>query len=122
MRIQRHEHSTKLWLSANDTYNWAHKAGAAWPCSQLSNRRLFVEFDQRGDLVDLAIDGGRGDQDCDSNELDAIVADHLGSSHPEAQPQYIVGRRRFPTLEAAKARAEQIRQRTGVFVAVELAR
>lgn len=83
MRIQRSEHGTKIWLSANDTYNWAHKPGAAWPCSDLSGRRVFAEFAKNGDLVDLSIDGGRGDQDCSSNELDAIMADHLGSAHPE---------------------------------------
>lgn len=80
MRILSNEHGTRLWLSANDTYNWAHKAGAAWPCSQLSNRRLFAEFDQRGDLVDMLIDGGRGEQDCDSNEFNACCTDHLRSA------------------------------------------
>jgi hypothetical protein len=82
MRKQQSEHGTKLWLSANDTYAWAHKPGAAWPCSQLSGRRLFAEFDRRGDLVDMSIDGGRGEQDCDSNEFNAIVTDYLGDANP----------------------------------------
>jgi hypothetical protein len=82
MRVQRHASATKLWLSANDTYNWANRDGNAWPCSFLSGRRLFAEFASNGDLVDLSIDGGHGDQDCPSNELDAIVADYLGSAHP----------------------------------------
>ena len=66
-----------IWLSKNDTYNWAHRDGANWPCSFLSGRRVFVEFDgQNGDLVDLLIDNGSGDQDCPSDELDAILNDH----------------------------------------------
>lgn len=70
----------KLWLSARDTYDWAHKAGAQWPCSFLADRRVFVEFDGRGDLVDVAIDGGRGEQDCPADELNAIAADYLRRS------------------------------------------
>lgn len=76
-RIQRGEYGVKLWLSANDTYDWAHRAGNSWPCSQLSNRRLFAEFDATGDLVDLSIDGGRGEQDCDATEFNAITEHYL---------------------------------------------
>ncbi len=79
MRIQRGDYGVKLWLSADDTYNWAHKRGASWPCSQLSGKRLFAEFDSRGDLVDMAVNGGRGEQDCDSAEFNAITSDYLAS-------------------------------------------
>jgi hypothetical protein len=61
-------------LSANDTYLWAHKPGAIWPCSQLSGKRLVVCVDDNG-LCDISINGR--DSDCDGNELDAITADHL---------------------------------------------
>lgn len=71
--------SVKLWISANDTRRWAHKAGAYWPCSQLADKRLFVEYDSNG-LCDLAIDGRYGD--CDANELNAIVSDHLRGKLP----------------------------------------
>ena len=64
----------KLWLSARDTYNWATKPGASWPCSQLRGLRLFVDYDRNG-LCDIAINGKSGD--CDANELNAIVADFL---------------------------------------------
>jgi hypothetical protein len=82
MRTRITPSSFKLWLSANDTYSWAHKPGAAWPSSQLSGSRLFVEFDSNG-LCDLAIDG-LSDRDCNSNELTAIVADSvkLPAGHP----------------------------------------
>jgi hypothetical protein len=65
----------KLWLSENDTYNWAHRDGASWPCSTLSGKRLFAEFDNHGNLVDMAINGGRGDQECDGHEFNAITND-----------------------------------------------
>jgi len=74
MRKQVNGKSVKLWLSANDTYNWAHRACKSWPCSQLSDNRVFVEL-YDGDLVDLAINGKM--TDCDGNELNAIVQDFL---------------------------------------------
>lgn len=56
MRIKRYNNTVKLWLSANDTYDWANKPGASWPCSELAGHRLFAEFDN-GDLIDYAVDG-----------------------------------------------------------------
>jgi hypothetical protein len=67
--------SLKIWLSASDTENWATRPGAAWPCSTLRGRRVFAEFDPKGDLLDLAIDGDGGEQDCDCNEFNAMMAD-----------------------------------------------
>jgi hypothetical protein len=86
MRVSINPSSVKIWLSANDTYNWAHKSGASWPGSQLSGCRLFAEFDSNG-LLDLAIDG-RSDTDCDGNELSAICADHLARKLPREHPAY----------------------------------
>jgi hypothetical protein len=62
----------KVWLSARDTYDWAHRPGASWPCSTLSDHRIMAEV-QGDNLVDFTIDGKMGD--CDGNELDAILAD-----------------------------------------------
>ena len=67
----------KLWLSANNTYDWANRAGAAWPCSFLADKPLFAEFDSQGDLIDLAINYGQGDQDCPGDEFNAITDDFL---------------------------------------------
>ena len=64
-----------LSMSANDTYAWANKPGACWPCSTLAGRRFVAEFDSYGDLIDFAINGGRGNQDCDAAELNAITDD-----------------------------------------------
>ena len=75
MRIKKTNSGTQLWLSANDTYNWAHKPGAIWPCSVLSGHRLFAEF-SNGDLVDIIIDGRS--KDCPADEFNAITSDFLG--------------------------------------------
>ncbi len=76
----------KLWLSANDTYNWAHRPNRGWPCSSLAGHRLFAEF-SNGNLVDLTIDG-RSDIDCDSTEFDAITSDFLAKKLPKDHPCY----------------------------------
>lgn len=81
MRTKRSSSGVKLWLSANDTWRWANRPNARWPGSTLSGRRLFAEFDSRGDLIDMAIDGGKGDQDCDGNEFHAITSDFLEGNH-----------------------------------------
>ena len=80
MRIIKSEDSidgnVKLWLSTNDTYNWAHRAGALWPCSFLSGKRLFAEFDCKGDLIDGTTNGKHG-CNCPSDEFNAITTDFL---------------------------------------------
>jgi len=76
MRIKKSDNgNTQLWLSANDTYNWANKPDGKWPCSVLSGRRLYAEFDKSGDLVDMIIDGQR--PDCPADEFDAITSDFM---------------------------------------------
>lgn len=75
MRIKRTNCGVQLWLSANDTYNWAHKSGASWPCSVLSDHRLYAEFDETGDLIDMAIDGKI--KGCPADEFNAITSDFL---------------------------------------------
>lgn len=57
----------------NDTYNWAHKAGAVWPCSALSSHSFRAEFNAAGDLVDYD-----GPDDVGADELNAICTDLLG--------------------------------------------
>ena len=84
MKTQISSTGFKVWLSANDTYNWAHKAGASWPGSELSGKRLFAEYDSNG-LCDLAIDGS-SDSDCSSTELGAIVSDVMAGKLPANHP------------------------------------
>jgi len=85
MRAKQTEHGTKLWLSASDTYDWAHRIGNSWPCSFYAGQRLFAEFDCNGDLVDIAVNG-RLEEDGDGNEFNAITSDFLrerfGPNHP----------------------------------------
>ena len=70
MRIQELDNGYKMSLSARDTYAWAHKPGASWPCSTVEDGPLWHEVDSNG-LCDI------NDADLDETELAAIVADHL---------------------------------------------
>ena len=83
MKRQVWESGFNLWLSANDTYDWAHRPGRRWPCSQLSGKRLFVQYDRNG-LCDLAVNGKI--RDIDAQELTACVSDamrgKLHAGHP----------------------------------------
>ncbi|MBN1588074.1 MAG: hypothetical protein JW888_01005 [Pirellulales bacterium] len=83
MRTQITNTGVKLWLFATDTYCWARRPGNRWPCSDLSGKRLFVEYDRNG-LVDVAIDGQP--DDCAAHELLAIVSDHLRGRLPAGHP------------------------------------
>ena len=83
MRIQIQPSSFTVWLSADDTYEWANRPGKRWPCSQLSGKRVRAVFDRSG-LVDLAIDGADGD--CDAGEFNAILADYLEGKLPADHP------------------------------------
>jgi hypothetical protein len=89
VRVKIHDNSVTLWLSEKDTWDWAHRPGAAWPCSQLADRRLMACFDRHG-LVDLAIDGGRGDQDVNADEFNAITSDFLRDVLPKDHPCYFI--------------------------------
>lgn len=85
MRLSISGSGFRLWLSKYDTYAWATRPGASWPCSTLRNRRVVVEFD-RGGLVDLCVNGGRGDQDLDAHELTACVSDYVRTRLPADNP------------------------------------
>ena len=58
-------------LDDSDTYRWANRPGALWPCSTLAGSSLFVQIDKgTGDLVDT--DAG---EDVDGHELSALIDD-----------------------------------------------
>jgi len=71
-----------LWLSRRDTYSWAHKSGAWWPCSQLADKSLRAEFDSNG-LVDISVNNGRKKQDIGGQEFNAITSDFLRTKLPK---------------------------------------
>ena len=87
MRVMICGSSVKLWLSANETRAWAQRPGASWPCSQLSGKRLFAEFDANG-LLDIAINGRN--LDCDATEFNACTSDHLATRLPKDHPAWFV--------------------------------
>jgi len=89
MRTQITPSSIKLWLSASDTYNWAHKSGAYWPCSEISGKRLFAEFDHNG-LVDFALNGKTPDDGPSADEFNAITFDALRPVVPKDHACYPV--------------------------------
>ena len=87
MRTMIFDSGVKIWLSANDTHAWAHKAGAVWPCSELAGKRLFAEFDTNG-LLDMAVNGRTSDIPAD--EFNAITSDHLAEKLPVDHPCHFV--------------------------------
>ena len=93
MRVHINGSSVKLWLSAKDTYYWANRPLNSWPCSELSNKRLFAEFDSNG-LLDVAINGW--DADIPADEFNAITSDHLRDKLPADHPARFVAVDQFP--------------------------
>jgi hypothetical protein len=90
MRVKIHDSSIGLWASSSDTYDWAHKIGAEWPCSTLSGKRFFAAFDSNG-LCDLSVNGQASDKfDIDSNELSAICSDLLSAKLDHSHPVWLI--------------------------------
>ena len=92
MRIKDNGNSFTIWLSARDTYDWAHTPGSYWPCSSLADKRLVATFDTNG-LLDFTVNGQQSHSDIwndadfiDGTEFSALVADcaakGIGKSHP----------------------------------------
>lgn len=77
-RVKVTDRSIELWASERDTYDWATRPGAAWPCSHLRGSRFYAAFDASG-LVDTTVDGRRGD-DVPADEFSACCADLLEAS------------------------------------------
>lgn len=84
MRLKDYGDAVTVWLSADETYEWAR----CWPCSSLSGKRLRAEFDSSG-LLDYAVNGAYLG-DLDGTELSAIVADHLADRLDPEHPCYTV--------------------------------
>ena len=77
-----------LWLSKRDTYDWARRADASWPCSTIAGKSLVAVFGQNG-LVDIAING-RAAGEVHGAEFNAITSDFLRAKVPEDHPLYFV--------------------------------
>jgi len=76
MKTRINDNHVWLQLSASDTSYWARQ----WPCSKLADRSVTFEYDSNG-LVDWSIVGYKAD--IDTNEINAIVADHLRNELPK---------------------------------------
>ncbi len=88
MRCKIHPDCVKVWITAGETWAWAHRPGDSWPGSDLAGRRVFAEFDRNG-IVDLAVDGS-SEWDGTATELSACCSDHLAKRLPKAHPAYFV--------------------------------
>ena len=89
MRVVDMGTSVSLSVSASDTYDWARKPGAAWPCSTLSGHRFVAYFDSNG-LYDLTVDGRDAPDDIDGHELSAICSDMLRDRLAQDHPVWFV--------------------------------
>ncbi|MCL4540283.1 MAG: hypothetical protein M1378_11930 [Bacteroidetes bacterium] len=87
MEADVRDNSVDLWLNDVDTFDWANRSGASWPCSALSGKFVYASFDRNG-LVDLRIDGMQ--DDCPADELNALTSDFLEKLLPENHPCYYV--------------------------------
>ena len=70
-----------LWLSKNDTENWATRSGNSWPCSTARGKALLIVCDAMG-----ICDGNKAALQVDGHELDAIVSDHLPKEYRHLWP------------------------------------
>jgi hypothetical protein len=77
MKIIRHGTTGyTMYLSAQDTCNWATCPGKRWPCSRLAGHHTVVQVDRNG-LFDFSVTGSQSNGPIENNELEACVADHL---------------------------------------------
>ena len=88
MRIKVDNSGFALWLSAHDTYEWAHRPGAQWPCSTVKGRRVAIFVDMTG-LVEFTVNGQDG-VDIDEAELSAMMADFVRNVLPRNHPAYAI--------------------------------
>lgn len=94
MKLKDHGDGFCIWINARESYEWAHRTGAAWPCSTLSGHRVFAAFDRNG-LVDLTVDGKDSSDRWDGHEFNALVADMAGGKLTPDHPCYFVAVSQF---------------------------
>jgi len=101
MRTSISEYGVTLWLSARDTADWSEGVASwgngSWPCTSLRGRPLCATFD-KGGLVDMAVNYGRGEQNIDGDEFNAITADALTEKLPENHPAHFAAVGQFQHL------------------------
>jgi len=93
-RVQVFEHGVNLWVSANETEDWAagranFGSGSRWQCSTLAGHRLFAQFDSNG-VIDHALDGKDVPDTVDGHEFNCLCADALKARLPKDHPARFV--------------------------------
>ena len=89
MRLKDTGNAFTIWVSADDTYEWARRINNAWPCSELSGSRFVATFDTNG-LLDLSVDGKDAPGYFDATEFNACVSDLAETRIPKDHPCYFV--------------------------------
>ena len=110
MRLLDNGDNVVIWASQRDTYNWAHRSGASWPCSTLSDKRFVAAFDTDG-LVEFTVNGSDSNlYEVDSAELSAICADLVGTKIDSTHPCWfvVVGQFQEKQAQAAIEKASQM--------------
>jgi len=74
LKIKKIGNTTKVWLSSSDTWRWANRTNAKWPCSTLADKRVYVELDKNKDIVEIKVNG-RPKREVDGHELRCCLND-----------------------------------------------
>lgn len=81
------EHGVSIDATGAQLYAWAHRSGAAWPCSVLADLdEIHAHFDAHG-LVDI---DHPGVEDLPADEFNAWSSDVLLDALPQDHPAYFV--------------------------------
>ncbi len=74
MILRYHSVGVVVYVSARETYAWAHRPNCRWPCSTLAGKRFMFELDSRGNVVDYHVNG-RYNESVDTTEFHAMMKD-----------------------------------------------
>lgn len=74
MKIKKTKNTTQIWISSNETFRWARRPNAQWPCSTLADRRVFVELASNNDIINIKING-KNSSIIDEHELRCCLND-----------------------------------------------
>lgn len=60
---------------------WANRPGERWPCSEVAGNSVFAAFDTKGNLVECAVNNGRGAQEISLDEFNALMDDVINKGY-----------------------------------------
>lgn len=95
MTVEIHTHSAELRMDADETWQWAHRDGSAWPDSKLAGKSVRVAWDRNG-IVDVDVAdsikalSGQSVDTMDYRELNAMCADCMAGTLPKNHRLYDV--------------------------------